>query len=282
MKQWEKTVSWASVTLALLLPGAVSAQVPAASAAASNAASTAAARMSADDKAPAVEPAAKPTAAPTAALDANFWAARSDDYSVEWGSVSLGDGTISLKPIGGDCFEYQSETHPIALVRWTYGSPMEFSRFCVRDHQVYPSHFRYSNDHRSDDNFTLDFDPKTQRVKMIQGGDVTEIRVPDPVYDRFSIQEAVRLWTARNAGKLGDERDFAFLDENELRTYRFRIQRRESVKTPAGTFDTVLVERIDNPKKSYRYWLAPVREYIPVKIEHIKKGKTELRMALLK
>src|SRR3546814_19488745 len=108
---------------------------------------------------------------------------------------------------------------------------------------------------------------------MIQGGDITEIRVPDPVYDRFSIQEAVLLWTAHNVGKLGQERDFAFLDENKLRTYRFRIQRRESVQTPAGTFDTVLVERIDNPKKSYRYWLAPSREYIPVKIEHLHKGK---------
>src|SRR3546814_20875580 len=65
-----------------------------------------------------------------------------------------------LKPVGGDCFEYLSETRPIALVRWTYGSPVEFSRFCVRDNQVYPSHFKYSNDRRSDDNFTLDFDPK--------------------------------------------------------------------------------------------------------------------------
>lgn len=267
MRHWDKTVSSASLMLAMLLSTAAWAQSATSNAAASTAASTAAAKLP--------DPA-------VAKLDDKFWAARSDRYSVEWGSITLGKGTISLKPVGDGCFEYQSTTEPIALVRWTYGSPAEFSQFCVRDDQVYPSEFKYSNDHRSDDNFTLNFDPKAQRVKMIKGGDVTEIRVPDPVYDRFSIQEAVRLWAARNAGKSGLERDFAFLDENKLRTYRFRIQDHESVQTPAGTFDTVLVERIDNPKKSYRYWLAPSRQYIPVEIEHINKGKTELRMALLK
>jgi hypothetical protein len=215
-----------------------------------------------------------------AALSDKFWSARADHYSVQWGGVSLGDGVITLKPVGGDCFEYKSETDPIAIVRWTYGSPSEFSRFCVRDGEVYPSHFEYRNG-KSDDNFTLDFDAARQRAKTMKGGEIHEINVPEPVYDRFSLQEAVRLWVARNAGRLGSERDFTFLeDKNTLKTYRFRIQRTEKVKTPAGTFDTLLVERIDNPKKSYRYWLAPAREYAPVKIEHIHKGKTELQMAL--
>ncbi|NGY04676.1 DUF3108 domain-containing protein [Solimonas terrae] len=270
MRQLYKTAAWAGIVVAVLTARALPARAAAGSSAgATAAASTAAANANADVAEP-------------AKLDADFWAPRADRYSVEWGSVSLGEGTISLKPTDDDCFEYHSETDPIAIVRWTYGSPSEFSTFCVHDGQVFPTHFQYSNDHRTDDNFTLDFDPKAQRVKMIQGGDITEIHVPDPVYDRFSIQEAVRLWAARNAGRIGLERDFAFLDEDKLRTYRFRIQPHETVKTPAGSFDTVLVERIDNPKKSYRYWLAPSREYIPVRIEHINKGKTELRMALLK
>lgn len=264
-----RKAAWLAGTFATCLSvGAVQAQADEAAAAT---ASMAAASASA-------EPA--PATAP-AAVDANFWAARADHYSVQWGGVSLGDGVITIKPVGSDCFEYKSETDPIAIVRWTYGSPSEFSKFCVRDGQVYPSHFAYTNG-KSDDNFTLDFDTAKQRVKMMKGGDITEINVPDPVYDRFSIQEAVRYWTARNAGKIGIERDFPFLDDKKLKSYRFKIQGKEQVKTPVGTFDTVLVERIDNPKKSYRYWLAPAREYIPVKIEHINKGKTELQMSLQK
>ncbi len=231
----------------------------------------------------AAEPAVPaPTAAALLPLDAKFWAPRSDRYSVEWGSASLGDGTIALKPIGGDCYEYTSDTDPIAIVRWTYGSPGEFSRFCVEDGVLRPTRFEYRNARRSGDNFSLDFDPRTQRAKRIKGGEITEVRVPDPVYDRFSLREAVRLWAAHNADRIGAEREFVFLDQKDLSTYRFAIKGHEKVKTPAGSFDTLLVERVDNPKKSFRYWLLPEREFIPVKIEHINKGKTELRMALLK
>ncbi|MGH8444725.1 MAG: DUF3108 domain-containing protein [Solimonas sp.] len=222
-----------------------------------------------------------PAASPDAGLPASFWAARADRYSVEWGSISLGEGTISLKSKGDGCYDYESTTDPIAVVRWTYGAPHESSEFCVQDHLVRPRRFAYANDKRSDDNFSLDFDPRTQRAKMIRGGNVVEIKVPDPAYDRFSIREAVRLWAAENADQIGAEKDFAFVDEDKLRNYRFAIQARETVQTPAGSFETLRVARIDNPKKSYRYWLAPSRNFVPVKIEHINKGKVELRMALL-
>ncbi|MFT4045414.1 MAG: DUF3108 domain-containing protein [Solimonas sp.] len=216
-----------------------------------------------------------------AALPEGFWAARADRYSVEWGSVSLGDGTIALTPAGDGCFDYRSSTSPVAVVRWTYGSPSEASRFCVQDGLVRPQHFQYSNDKRSGDDFSIDFDARMQRAKLIKGGVVAEIKAPDPSYDRFSIREAVRLWVAQNAGQIGAEKDFDFIDEDKLRTYRFRIEAHETVQVPAGKFDALRVVRIDNPKKSYRYWLAPSRDYVPVKIEHINKGKTELRMALL-
>ncbi|WP_028081866.1 DUF3108 domain-containing protein [Solimonas soli] len=224
--------------------------------------------------------ASNPPAA-TLALPEGFWAARSDRYSVAWGSVSLGEGTISLKPTGSGCYDYRSTTDPIALVRWTYGSPSEASRFCVSGGLVHPQRFQYSNDRRSDDNFSLDFDAGTQRVKKIKGGVVTEINAPDPSYDRFSIREAVRLWAAENADRIGAEQDFAFIDDKDVRTYRFRIEARETVQVPAGKFETLRVARIDHPKKSYRYWLAPSRDYVPVKIQHINKGKTELSMELL-
>jgi len=226
-------------------------------------------------------PAAAEVATAPAKLPEGFWAPRADRYSVEWGSVSLGTGIISLKPSAGACYEYKSTTNPVALVRWTYGSPSETSRFCVGDGLVRPQHFQYHNDKRSSDNFSLDFDANTQRVKRIHGGEVTEIKAPDPSYDRFSIREAVRLWAAENAGRIGAEKEFAFIDDDKVRTYRFRIEARETVQVPAGKFETLRVARVDHPKKSYRYWLAPIRQYVPVKIEHVNKGKTELSMALL-
>ena len=208
-------------------------------------------------------------------------AARSDRYSVEWGGISLGEGVISVTPKGDDCFEYRSTTDPIAVVRWTYGKPTETSEFCVRDGKVRAQRFAYRNDKRSKDSFTLDFDWQAHRAKLIHGGDVTEIKIEDGTTDRFSVREAVRLWVIDVKARTGAEQDFSFIDDDDLRRYRFAIKGVETVKTAAGSFETIRVERIDNPKKSYRYWLAPAHGYVPVKIEHINTGKVELRMSLL-
>lgn len=209
------------------------------------------------------------------------WAPRADRYAVEWGSVALGEGTIALKPKGNGCYDYVSSTDPIALVRWTYGSPRERSEFCVRDGAVVAQHFEFNNNKNRDQSFSLDFDWNSRRAKLFRGGTIIELKVPDGTCDRFSIREAVRAWVIAEGGKAGAERDFYFVDDEKLRIYRFAIRGAESVKTAAGTFDTVRVERIDNPKKSFRYWMAPARAYVPVKIEHINKGKVELRMSLL-
>ena len=72
------------------------------------------------------------------------------------------------------------------------------------------------------------------------------------------------------------------VDDDRVKTYRFAVIGRERIETAAGSFETLRVERVDDPRKSYRYWLAPSRDYVPVKIEHLKDGKVELRMNLLK
>src|SRR3546814_15941168 len=84
MRQWDKAVASVSLVLAVMLGSTAWAQATGASGAASNAASNAVAQLPADGGG-------------LAKLDANFWEARSDRYSVEWGSVSLGYGTISLR-----------------------------------------------------------------------------------------------------------------------------------------------------------------------------------------
>lgn len=219
---------------------------------------------------------------PMLASAADTLKARSDRYQVQWGSVSLGAGTIKLTPLGNDCYRYESITEPVALVRWTYGAPRETSEFCLVDGEVRTQRFAYHNEKRSKENFTLDFDWKKRVVRVLRNGDLSLREFEGVVYDRFVIREAARLWARQHAGdKTRAEADFTMVEDDRVRTYRFAITGKETVETPAGRFETLLVERIDNPRKSYRYWLAPAREYLPVKIEHLKDGKAELRMQLL-
>lgn len=206
---------------------------------------------------------------------------RSDVYDVEWSGMTLGRGTITLAPLERGCFRYASATEPVALVRWTYGSPRETSEFCVEDGRIRPRRFEYQNDRRAKDNYTLDFDWSTRTVKTIKGGNVSLRELPGNSFDRFVMQQAVRLWVIdHQADAEPGPGEFTMVDDDRIKTYRFAITGRERIETPAGSFDTIRVERIDNPEKSSRFWVAPERSFVPVKIEHLEDGKVKLRMVL--
>ncbi|MFA5938497.1 MAG: DUF3108 domain-containing protein [Sinimarinibacterium sp.] len=206
---------------------------------------------------------------------------RRDRYAVEWSGISLGEGTIALAADGMGCYRYTSTTAPIALVRWTYGSPREDSRFCLRDGDVVPEQFEYVNDKRSDDSFRLDFDWRTQQVNALKAGVLTVRELPGTAYDRFSIREAIRLWVLRHvAAEAPAEAEFVMVDDDRIKAFRFVIVGTERIDTAAGRIDALRVERIDK-KRPHHYWLAPDRDYIPLRIEQFKNGKRELLMELV-
>jgi hypothetical protein len=133
--------------------------------------------------------------------------------------------------------------------------------------------------YRDKDNFSLDFDWSTHKVRALKRGVVTERDLPEVAYDRLVLQQVVRLWVIAHAG---DEHpqpmDFNMVDDDRITPYRFAIIGHESIETPAGKFDAVRVERIDNPKRSLRSWVAPSLDYTPVKIEQVENGDVKLRM----
>lgn len=203
-------------------------------------------------------------------------------YSIAWSGTGLGEGRMALSAEGEPgCYRYDSVTEPVAFVRWVYGSPREVSRFCIRDGVLRPSHFEYRNDRREKDNFTLDFDWAARKVKSLKRGVLTERELPAAAWDRFSLQMAVREWVRRHAGSAKTEpAEFHMVDDDRIVAYKFAVIGPETVEVPAGRFETVRVERIDRPDKSLRIWLAPSRDWLAVKIEHIEDGKTQLRMQL--
>lgn len=215
------------------------------------------------------------------AAQENPFEAREDSYDVQWGGMTLGHATIALTPLDKGCFRYESVTHPMALVRWTYGSPRETSEFCVDGERIVPLHFEYRNERRQKDSYTLDFDWTARTVKTIKGGNVSMRELPDNAYDRFVLQQAVRLWVMRNAGADSPPPvAFTMVDDDRMKTYRFAIVGRESIDTPVGRFDTIRVERVDSPDKTSRFWVAPERSYTPIRIEHVEDGDVKLRMVL--
>lgn len=200
-------------------------------------------------------------------------------YAATWRGMGLGNVIITLKPHGdANCYRYESLTEPSRLVRMFYGKPHDISDFCVRQGRIVPRRFEFKSP--KDDSYTLEFDAAGGKVR---GGQKDERELPANAQDRFGIQQAVRLWVLENLksepGAVTAE--FAMVDDRRIKKYRFAITGRESVEVPAGRFDdAVLVQRVDDKRKTTKFWLAPSRDHMPVKVEQVKDGKVELRMVL--
>lgn len=198
-------------------------------------------------------------------------------YSASWGGIGLGEIVITLnRGEEPGCYRYESRSDPVGLVRMFYGKPRELSEFCIKDGKVVPKRFSFFSSKGADKDFTLTFEPgKVTDHK----GKVREI--PPNAQDRFGIQQAVRLWVLGQVGaKEPGTVEFAQVDDRRIRHYRFAITAYEKVEVPAGTFETILVQRIDDPRKTSKFWLAPERDYMPVKVETGRDGDADLRMVL--
>ncbi|MFN2643551.1 MAG: DUF3108 domain-containing protein [Burkholderiales bacterium] len=106
------------------------------------------------------------------------------------------------------------------------------------------------------------FDWKAQQVTMQYKGErKTEPMFPD-TQDRLSFLAALSLLPGK-----GDSASYHIVDGKGLSHHRYRIVGRERLKTPAGDFDTVKVQRLsDNNKESAHLWLAAELSYLPVRL----------------
>ena len=201
-------------------------------------------------------------------------------YDVAWGSVPLGEGQLTLSTTSEDCYRYELRTEPIGLIAWTYGAPSEVSEFCVRGQRLVPSRMSFSNPKRKKDGFTLDFDFAKGQVL---GGRNGPLAIEAGTVDRLSVQQAGRLWVKANAGKADPGTVvLTVADHKRVKAYTFAIGGRGQVETPAGRFDAIRFERIDDPKTTLRFWLAPELDYMPVKVENLEDGDPKLNLTLRK
>lgn len=197
-------------------------------------------------------------------------------YATEWKGIKLGEIVIRLTREQGECYRYESEAKPVAMVRLFYGKPREISRFCVVDGTVEPRQFVYE---AGKDSFRLDFNWNVHKVFGGEG----ERDLPDGAQDRLGMHQAVRLWVIQHVDDPPEQPyTFIMVQDDKMDKYQLALREKETVEVPNGTFDAVRLERVDRKDRIARFWLAESREYMPVKVETGKNGNVELKMSLRK
>lgn len=200
-------------------------------------------------------------------------------YVLSRGVLTLGTARFQLNPAGADgCWRYEYQANPTGLARLFIGEVNERSEFCVVDGEVRSSSFEFRRADDPSKNFSLEFD-WTARTVRSSGGEMRQIE--GGMVDRLAMQIAIQRWVKARSGHPGaEELSVTQVEDKRAKVYRFRITGREMIESPAGKFDTVRVERVDDPKKSTRFWLAPGADYRAVRVEQTRKGDEQFKMLL--
>lgn len=156
----------------------------------------------------------------------------------------------------------------------------EWTQFRLSDGEIRPQEYYYRQRARGGNNeYTrLFFNPDTGRVSS-RGDERWDAQVEGETMDELLSQ--LRLMMAVRAGET--DMEFSVVEgDGEVDSYRFRVVGRESVDTPAGTYEAVRVERVGgSSRRKTTMWFATELEYIPLVVEHERVGRETYRASLL-
>ena len=199
-------------------------------------------------------------------LRETYMAGETLDYDLSWSRVSGGSARMTISPIDPERYRITSVGK----------SGTFFSRFFrVRDEiesivssddfstLQYHKVLQEGSKHKDE----LTIIDEHQRVALRKG---KAIKVPQPVFDPLSLMYYVRSLDL-SPGKV---HEFTIIADGKIYTVTAQVNNREKITTPAGTFDTVVVEPkmasqagvFKDEQRRLLIWYTDDDRHIPVRI----------------
>ena len=195
---------------------------------------------------------------------------------------SLGAGTITFtfaRDAASGHYHFETRPDPSTLARlFVSRRAVERSVMDIDAQGVRPLHWTLDDgtSGRKGDG-ELHFDWIDRRVSGEVETESVDLPIEAGLQDRSSLQIAVStaLLRGREPGTI------PLVDDNRIKHYSYVLKGPESRPTKLGTFDTLMYES-SRPGSSRvsRLWLAPELDFLPVRAEQIRKGRTETVMEL--
>jgi len=197
-------------------------------------------------------------------------------YRVLRDGSPMGEATVNLKPLGNGQWEYSKHVRGTSGLAAMLGANLD---------EV--SHFRWKGDvpEAISYDYRLDAAIKTKqrhvtvdwgkhRVTVDEGKGATTYPSQPGMVERNTTALAIGLALRDGQKKLA----LPVAVKQDVETQRFQVTGREKVIVPAGSFDTVRVDRTD-ADRGFSAWYAPERYPLPVKLS--QKDGGDLTMELV-
>lgn len=202
--------------------------------------------------------------APTLA-NAKTVAPSSADYSFTIEDKYKGAATRTLSK-SGNVWNYNVKARVAGVA-----SAAQNSTFTLKNNNVIPTKasttykvFGVGRTH------TLNFNARKNQVTSSYKGDTVTLDMAQQAFDDLSLEVQIRqdLLNGKFSG------NYYMAKKDKIEKTPFKKTGTPKITVPAGTFDTVRVDRIhDDNSRSTSFWLAPSLDYLPVKVIQINDGK---------
>ena len=209
----------------------------------------------------------------------------SNNFSVEYilksGFFEIGKTkrTLSIHENGRHVFT--STTHAIGMFALFFnGKITESSIWEYHKGRARPLQYSYKDTNKEKErDVSLKFDWDNKTVTNTINGEPWDMEITSDTQDKLIYQINIMLSLLENSDLKMIQINVA--DGGKLKTHDAIIQKKETIKTPAGKYDTIRISR-DDGKRVTTLWCAPSLDYLPVRIEHYKKGDTHVNAYLVK
>jgi hypothetical protein len=209
-------------------------------------------------------------------------AARADElkpfeasYAWSWHGMTVAVSSVKLEQ-QGDTWVYASKSDPRGLGRMFAERPIQKSTLRVTENGVRPLTYS-ANDGTSSTkrDAEVKFDWEHNRATGMYEDTKVDMPLQPGIQDDLSVQ--IALVVELLAGRTPEQ--FQLIDKNSVREYRYTREKEESIATALGQVDTVVYrsQKKGSPRVT-RFWCAPSRGYIPMRVEQTKGDDVQWTM----
>ena len=200
-------------------------------------------------------------------------------YEVYASGFSIGEAVITLAAAGPGAYQMTSDVRPNGLVALlASGRIREQVSGEIRAGAIQPRQYeRQLDTGKKSDHMQLQFDWSAGQVQARHNAEQATLPLAPGMVDPLSLQLVVMADLQR--GRMPSQ--YHLVDRNEIKTYQIRNRGQETLDTPLGKLNTILINQYTPGKtRMTTFWVAPDLQYLPVRIMQEKKGKEDLRMEI--
>lgn len=204
----------------------------------------------------------------------------------EVGNNLITAGTASLLlENNDDTWRYSLTTKPRGVFKLAgKGNISEVSTFRTveledrLDLQPQTYQFRQDKERRRAVDATFDWDTKI--INHVYRGNEVKDAFTDPVLDRLTVTLLIMNALRHDF----EQAELPIFDTGRIKAVEFAKSGTESLSTPLGQIETIKVtnRNATGGSRETTTWFAPSLDYLPVKIEHRKRGELVARLSLIR